>query len=234
MVDCNFIRFLREIVKMEIPLILRLKKERHKEIARAQDLIIETLYKVFDRVVLHGGTAIWRCYHGNRFSEDIDVYIPKDIKKIEILFSNFEKIGFVIERKKIGENSLYSNLRFNNVIVRFEALFKQIHGILKDYETIDGNFATIYTLSSEEIINEKILTYMKRLKIRDLYDIFFLLRYIQDTNKIESNIKIFLKEFKQPIDKEELKVLILFGLIPKTDEMLNYIKSFAKWDDKNI
>ena len=41
----------------------RLKKAKYKDIARVQDIVIEELYKIFDRAVLHGGTAIWRCYN---------------------------------------------------------------------------------------------------------------------------------------------------------------------------
>lgn len=61
-----------------IPLTLRLKKQAHKKVAEAQDLIVKELYSVFDGAVLHGGTAIWRCYGGNRFSEDVDAYLPRD------------------------------------------------------------------------------------------------------------------------------------------------------------
>src|SRR3989339_2086515 len=130
-----------------IPLILRLKKEIHKKIAVAQDLIVQEMLNTFDNVVLHGGTAIWRCYKGNRFSEDIDVYIPGDLKKIDMLFDSFLKKEFVIEKKKITENGIYSNLRLNDTLVRFEALFKKISGSLKEYETADGNYLTIYTLT---------------------------------------------------------------------------------------
>ena len=213
---------------MAIPLILRLKKERHKEIARAQDLIVESLYEVFNNAVLHGGTAIWRCYSGNRFSEDVDVYIQKDIKKIEELFSNLEKKGFIIEKKKISDNSLYSNLRFNNIFVRLEALFKKISGILKEYETIDGNFMSVYSLSAEEIINEKISAYLKRLKIRDLYDIFFLIKHVRNKSAVNIHLRRFLKEFKEPVDENEFGDLVLSGLIPEKNKMIDYIKSFVR------
>jgi len=149
-----------------IPLILRLKKESHKEIAKAQDLIVKELYKVFNDAVLHGGTAIWRCYNGNRFSEDVDVYIKKDEKKLNILFDNLKRNGFFIEKKKISENSLYSNLKFNGTFVKLEALFKRTKGVLGNYEESDGNITTVYTLIPEGLINEKINTYLKRLKIR--------------------------------------------------------------------
>ena len=202
-----------------IPLILRLKKLQHKDIARAQDIIIEELYKIIDNAVLHGGTAIWRCYQGNRFSEDIDMYVP-DSEKINIFFKNLEKRGFIIEKKKITENSLYSNLKFERVYVRFEALFKKVKYVLRDYETIDGNFITVSTLTQEELIKEKINAYLNRKKIRDLYDIFFLLRYVQ---KI-AELKKLIKEFENPIDEKELKIIIFEGTVPNSKKMLEYIK----------
>ena len=89
----------------EIPPILKLRKQAQKNIASAQDKIVEEIFKVFGKTaVLHGGTSIWRCYRGNRFSEDIDVYIPKNLDKLNLVFENLEKIGFIIEKKKIGEN----------------------------------------------------------------------------------------------------------------------------------
>jgi len=211
------------LLKM-IPLILKLKKARHKEIAKAQDLIVESLYSVFNNAVLHGGTSIWRCYKGNRFSEDIDVYIVKDKNKIDSLFEEFEKKGFKIEKKKVSENSIYSSLNFNNTFVRFEAVFKKERGILREYETAEGNLITVFTLSSEQLIKEKVSAYLKRLKIRDLYDIFFLLKYA-DVKEVKDNLKKLIKEFKKPIDEPDLKIIILEGLIPSADNMLNYINS---------
>lgn len=209
----------------KIPLILRLKRTNHKKIAEAQDLIIEELYKVFDKAVLHGGTALWRCYNGTRFSEDIDVYINKDIKKINLLFNNFKKIGFKIEKKKIGENSIYSNLNFNGTFVRFEALFKKTKGFLKEYTKADGNIISIYTLTPEELIIEKSNTYQKRRKIRDLYDVYFLLRYANINETIKKSLNNLIKNFKQPEDKQDLQVIIIEGIVPEVNEMLNRIKN---------
>jgi len=206
-----------------IPLILKLKIKEHKEIAQAQDLIVEALFNVFDKAVLHGGTSIWRCYNGNRFSEDIDVIIPKDLDKINIFFEKLAQRGFSILKKKITQNSLFSKLKINNIIVRFEALFKHVKGILKEYITVDSTFLTVYTLASEDIIKEKINAYLSRLKIRDLYDIFFLLRYSKK-DIIKEDLKKLINNFKLPIDKKELKVLIIEGICPSIEEMLDYIK----------
>jgi len=211
-----------------IPLILRLRKEIHKKIAEAQDLIVQEMLNSFNSVVLHGGTAIWRCYKGNRFSEDIDVYIQKDINKINLFFKNLEKKGFVIKKKRIKENSLFSDLQFNRVSVKFEALFKNVKGVLKDYETIEGNYIVLYSLTPEELIAEKVNAYIKRLKIRDIYDIFFLLKYVDDKNKIKMQIQKLFKEFKSPVDEKELKILVLEGIAPNYKEILDYVKRWEK------
>ncbi|MFH1317023.1 MAG: nucleotidyl transferase AbiEii/AbiGii toxin family protein [Candidatus Woesearchaeota archaeon] len=208
----------------EIPLILRLKKQSHKDIARAQDIIVETLYEIFNKAVLHGGTAIWRCYSGNRFSEDIDALIPKNLEKIEALFRNFEKKGFFIEKKKIGQNSIYSKLKMNRTIVRFEALFKNVKGELKEYETINGILISVYTLLPEDLIKGKVDAYLNRLKIRDIYDIFFLLRFVKNKDLIKKDLERLVRGFKKPIDEKELKVIIIQGIVPKIDEMMDYIK----------
>ena len=211
-----------------IPLILRLRKEIHKKIAEAQDLIVQEMLNSFNSVVLHGGTAIWRCYKGNRFSEDIDVYIQKDINKINLFFKNLEKKGFIVKKKRIKENSLFSDLQFNRVSVKFEALFKNVKGVLKDYETIEGNYIVLYSLTPEELIAEKVNAYIKRLKIRDIYDIFFLLKYVDDKNKIKMQIQKLFKEFKSPVDEKELRILVLEGIAPNYKEILDYLKRWEK------
>ncbi|HII15765.1 MAG TPA: nucleotidyl transferase AbiEii/AbiGii toxin family protein [Nanoarchaeota archaeon] len=214
-----------------IPLIARLKKGIHRDVAQAQDLAVREIAEMLDTAVLHGGTAIWRCYRGNRFSEDIDVYLKKDIGKIEAFFKKLEAIGFKIEKKKIGENSIYSTLLLGRTEVRFEALFKSVKGSLKEYETAGGNLITLYCLTAEELVNEKIDTYLKRMKIRDLYDIFFLLRHVEKPKEVTAKLKYFLANFKKPIDEKELKVLILEGLVPSAESMKEYIGAQAgKWE----
>ena len=213
-------------LKMEgkIPLILKLKKEQQKQVARGQDIIVRTLFKVFNDAVLHGGTAIWRCYQGMRFSEDVDVYIPKDEKRINLFFAKLEENGFKALKKKIGENSLYSNFEFNRVNVKFEALFKKVKGNLREYEMVDGNLYDVYTLLPEELIKEKVNAYLKRLKVRDLYDIYFLLRFVKDKSKVRGELERFLKEFKGPVDERDLRGLIIEGIVPPVNKMLNYIQ----------
>jgi predicted nucleotidyltransferase component of viral defense system len=211
-----------------IPLSQRLKRRRHIEIARLQDTIVETLYRVFPEAVLHGGTAIWRCYSGSRFSEDIDAYLEKDEERIEKLFSQLKSLGFAIAKKRIKENSLYSKLVSDGTEVRLEAVFSRARGVVKEYETYEGVLINIYTLLPEDIIIEKVSAYLKRRKARDLYDIFFLLRYVKDAGRVKPALRELLADFSGPTDESDLKTLILFGVSPETKDMLDYIRRWLK------
>lgn len=210
----------------KIPLKLRLKKVRHRKIAQAQDLVVKELYNLFNNAVLHGGTAIWRCYQGNRFSEDIDVYLSKKKQKINQLFQNLEKKGFTIKKKKFTQSSLYSKLDFQRITVRLEALFKKVDGELMDYETAEGNLITIYTLLPETLLKEKINAYLKRKKIRDLYDIFFLLKKVEK-KKVKQQLRKLINNFTKPEDEKDLKALIIEGLVPSSKKMVNFIKRYT-------
>src|SRR3989344_4683364 len=97
-------------MNVKIPLNLKIIKKSQKELAYTQDILVEELYKSIPNAVIHGGTAIWRCYKGNRISEDIDVYIDKDNKQIGDFFESLEKKGFKIIKKRAKETSLYAEI----------------------------------------------------------------------------------------------------------------------------
>ncbi|MCL4552123.1 MAG: hypothetical protein M1305_00995 [Candidatus Marsarchaeota archaeon] len=50
-----------------LPIIQRLKKKGYREIASFHDAVVDLLYQTESSVILHGGTAVWRCYGGGRF-----------------------------------------------------------------------------------------------------------------------------------------------------------------------
>lgn len=216
---------------IKIPLQTKLKRELHRKIAYAQDLIVKEVYSVFDKAVLHGGTAIWRCYNGKRFSEDLDFYFPNDKKRIDVLFENLKKSGFEIKKKKISKNSVYSELELNRLLVRLEATFQKVSGIICDYEMSDGNIMSVYSLTPESFLAEKSNTYLKRFKVRDLWDVFFLLKLVETSGTIKE-IENLIKNYKKPLDEENLKVILLEGITPSASEMIGYI--IRKWENKYI
>ena len=214
-----------------IPLQARLRREVHRKIASAQDLIVKEVYTVLNNAVLHGGTAIWRCYNGKRFSEDLDFYFPNNIQKINLIFEKLKRSGFEIKKKKISGNSVYSELELDRTCVRLEATFQKVSGVICDYEMSDGNFMSVYSLTAEGFLSEKAKTYLKRFKVRDLWDVFFLLKSVENPKGIEE-IKNLIENYKKPIDEGDLKVILLEGIAPSANEMIEYIK--RKWENKYI
>ena len=213
---------------VNIPLNLKLKKKIERDIAYAQDIIVGELYKFFPNAIIHGGTAIWRCYQGNRFSEDVDVYINKNLDKIEELFNSLKSKGFKIIKKRIKDNSIYSELDFNGIAARFEATFQDKKPFSRKYETSESFFINVYALSAEDLIIEKVETYLKRRKIRDLYDIYFLLNYAENKKAIENCLKKLIENYEKPKDEENLAGIIIMGAVPKSNELLTEIKRWAK------
>ena len=217
---------------MKIPLISKIRKESHKNIALAQDVLVEETIKIIPSTIFHGGTCIWRCYGGKRFSEDLDFYFPQNRNLIEKLFQSLENKGFEIRKKKISDRSVYSELRYSRVSIRLEATFQSIKRVLLDYEKVDGTVISLYGLTVEQLLNEKIDAYLSRKKIRDIYDIFFLIRLVGNVSLIDKNIKKVISEEDIPDDVEDLKVLLLEGVVPKFNELKEYIK--RKWENPNI
>ncbi len=213
---------------MRLPLQVRLKKEVYRKIAYAQDLIVNEVYKFFPKAILHGGTGIWRIFNGNRFSEDLDFYIKNDKNMVNEFFESLKNKGFLIIKKKVSERSIYSELQYERISVRFEATFQKVKGALSDYESSDGNSLKIYSLSAEDFLIEKTNAYLKRLKIRDLWDIFFLLHKINDFNKIRDSMSRLVKEYKKPVDEANLSAIILEGVNPSSNQMIEYIEKWQK------
>lgn len=216
----------------KIPLANRIKKESHKQIASAQDIILEEVYKEIPEAILHGGTSIWRCYSGKRFSEDLDFYLPKDTERIASIFKSLEKKGFKIIKKKISERSVYSELSIGRTTVRLEATFQEAKPALLDYEKIDGTLISIYGLDLETLLKEKTATFIKRRKIRDLYDVYFLLRLVNDMKPVKKEIKELIDNYSDPEDESDLKVIIIEGITPRCSELIEYIR--RKWENPNI
>lgn len=69
---------------------------------------------------------------------------------------------------------------FNRTSVRLEATFQKIQGVICNYEMSVGSFVSSYSLTAEQFLAEKANTYLKRFKVRDLWDVFFLLKNVEN------------------------------------------------------
>lgn len=212
---------------MDIPLANRLKKRLHVETAGLQDELMDIVYQLEPNAVLHGGTTIWRCYGGNRFSEDLDFYFtPQDHFK-----EQFETI--ISERKltlskyKQTSNLIFSKVSNGSVEVRLEVNYgtQTPKAVLRPYEKVNGTFMDILTLSAEQLLLEKIKAYSSRKLVRDIYDIFHLSKYVENPKQFSTEMRTFLSSFEAPVDEENLKVLVYSGVIPSLNQMLQTIRA---------
>jgi len=187
---------------VKLPIIKQLKKRHQIETARLQDELMHLLYNVDNSLIIHGGMAIWRCYSGNRFSVNIVLYsinfperlteFQKEIKSNELKLKELKNTG----------NILCSNISDNDISVKIEINQKYYpeNPVEMEYELIDGNTLNVLTLSAESLINEKILAYRDRKFMRDLYDIYVLLKFVNSLEK--------------PVDENVVKTIVYSGLPP--------------------
>ncbi len=209
---------------MKIPLSKRLKKRAHAEVAMLQDEVVEIFYALCeeDEPVLHDGTAIWRCYNGSRFSEDLDFYaeVGNDFEKK--FDEELKNRGLDLRKYKKTANTIFSKISNGAVEVRLEvSLRKPTEKFLRKYEKADGTYMDVYTLSPESLITEKMESYKNRGLIKDIYDIYHLSSYVE---KEVSGISEFLSKIEPPIDEENLKVLIYSGVAPSFKDIVKALK----------
>lgn len=208
---------------MRIPL-KNLLRGPQAGLAQLQDEALDVFYAVSPGAVLHGGTAIWRCYAGKRFSEDLDFYSPAVPMSRESFSSEAARRGLAITKFRKTENSIYAKLSDGRTEVSIEAsLARKKTGILREFEKADGTSTDVYTLAPEELLMEKADAFTNRRLIRDFYDVYFL-SGIADMSKAGKWLHTLLKKLPEPVDEKNLRVLVYSGPIPSFSEMVDTVR----------
>lgn len=213
---------------MNTPIYQSLRSKEFVSLAELQDKFIEAIYALDHNFVIHGGTAIWRCYSGNRLSYGIDAYVrsEKEMKLINhYLTWELSKRGLKIDKYRRIERTIVIKISDENAQLKVELqVFKKIpKPITKGFEKANATLINVQTLSPEDFISEKVNTYASRRYIRDLYDIYHLINYVKDKKKVAGKLKKFLKNIKPPRNNGELEKLIYRGAPPSFKEMVKYI-----------
>lgn len=187
-------------------------------------------YDVFPTAVLHGGTAIWRCYGGNRFSEDVDFYLPPSERgKSASLSVDFQRKGLPEQKLRETPNSVLAKFGSGPSAVRFEATFRRAGGaVVRRYEMLDGSFAAVRTLSAGSLLEEKALAYLGRRKVRDLYDVFYLVQVAEDAAGALEPVRRLVRSFRAPADGGNLRATVITGSVPTVAEMREEIELWAR------
>ncbi|HZX20677.1 MAG TPA: nucleotidyl transferase AbiEii/AbiGii toxin family protein [archaeon] len=210
---------------MEIPLNKTLKRQIHKEVAALQDEATEIVYSVLPEATLHGGTAIWRCYSGKRFSEDLDFYAKAGKTLKDQIGQECSKRNLEMTKYRQTENTIFSKISDGKTSVGIEiALRNYTKKEVRSYDKADGSTMEIFTLSPEELLLEKMNAYTNRKLIRDLYDVMFLSSKITPTPKIMEEAEKFLKNPPKPLDEKNLKTILYSGICPSYSQMIDAIK----------
>ncbi|EQD50005.1 protein containing DUF1814 [mine drainage metagenome] len=215
---------------MQEPIEVKLRDHGQIALARLQDTIVESIVEIEPDVVFHGGTAIWRCYNGNRFSEDVDLYATdKQVKRLDLgitwsLSKRGAKMEYPVYTDRVVE------ITGEDARSKFEAMTppKGIRPIQMEYTRADGSKLLINTLSAHDFIAEKVSTYGKRRYVRDLYDIYHLVMLERPDTGTKALLKRFINEVEKPIDEGKLKDLVYVGIAPSYGTMVSTIGKAVK------
>lgn len=211
---------------MQLPIASFLKSRSELETAKLEDDVVGVIANITGKVALHGGTAVWRCYGGKRFSRDIDAYV---------WYSDFRKkfIGAAarlgIEVSKFREKRItYINVRKGDTEIKIESNNVERNAILVPYERVDGSKINILALSPEDLILEKIDAYMNRRAYKDLYDITVLLNSVKEPGRIRNALRRFAESIQEPDEDfqsySQFRSVIYAGTAPAYERMAELVK----------
>lgn len=177
-----------------------------------QELILFSLYsKISDELIFKGGTCLYKAYKLNRFSEDLDFTLQKDInikKTIDKIIKDMRlfNINGAIKELKIYKNDINVRLLFKGPLFKgnkdsqcfiplniskkeksiLEPIKKNISSMYKEIPNFD-----VFVMQEKEILAEKVRAILTREKPRDIYDLWFLLN-----NNVEINFELIDKKLK--------------------------------------
>jgi len=230
-------------------------KPHQQEKHYIQSIILNSIYSTINNeLVFKGGTCLLFFYGLNRFSEDLDFTMIKDIdpKKLKSnITKDLENLGINHNITKIEEkdNSLSFRIGAEGPLFskEIERCFVSIdiskreevfESNIKEFKPVYGdvpNF-TVNVMSKKEIFAEKIRALLFRNKARDLFDIHFLLKSTAPSKKMinkkleyydmELNKENLLKSIdkKKKIWKPEINAFII-GDTPNFENVSENVKS---------
>ena len=210
---------------MKLPIAKQLKKQSQVQIALLQDEIIDVLYSLTDDLVFHAGTAIWRCYEGKRFSEDLDFYSQSFPGILTEFQESVVSHGLSFLRIEDNGNVIFSSIKNNNAMVRVGVNHvSTVAGNQMAYELSDGSHVEVLSPTADQFINEKMLAYNDRRYIRDIYDIYHISTNYQLQASTRINLMDFLSNLPSPIDEPLLRALVYTGLASTFENMIREMK----------
>ncbi len=215
------------ILPDELKKIAKLKG--HKSMGNAEkdyllDIVLLSISKnTKDELIFKGGTCLYKFYKLNRFSEDIDFTLKKElnidslIKKIIIDMASFGVDANTKINKKIfntvtavirAKGPLYQGSPQSYASVRIDINLKSsisTEPLLANYTSLypDIPSFSLLLMQEKEILAEKTRAIISRNKARDVYDFWFLLK--KGTEFDLKLVKEKLEYYKQKWDIKDFR-----------------------------
>ncbi|MBS3138746.1 nucleotidyl transferase AbiEii/AbiGii toxin family protein [Candidatus Woesearchaeota archaeon] len=177
------------------------------------EMLLFTLYtKIKNELVFKGGTAMYKMYGLNRFSEDLDFTFMKHRKEISRIIQEVTDqltlVGIYVKIKDIKnyrqqvnvhlecKGPLYNGSKESLVFIPLnlslrekvrQATFEMLFSSYREIPSFE-----VYVMKEQEIAAEKVRAILSRDKARDVYDLWFLLKkgVILDKELVENKLKI--------------------------------------------
>jgi len=218
--------------------------EEYRRKAVLEDMLIGMMFRYSSRFTFHGGTCVWRCCNGNRFSRDVDFYYDlagKDRSDFTKELVKYIKEGGITVKEKGYSNTTdtLSIVVETNTKCKLDINFRYKEGSPIDYSMVDGSLMKVIGLTAEELMGEKIGVQMEKSargtsEIQDLYDIWILKDRVTITPELGSGLSKVVEAARgsRPANAGSLNSLILSGVAPSVDQILDDIKGVADGTDK--
>lgn len=211
---------------------------------------------VKDELIFKGGTAIQKVYGLNRFSEDLDFTLFREIDLdvvIEKIIKDLDNFGFKTKYKLLKSKEsrgyrllikgpLYDGSERTLASLRIEVSLRKDLLLEPDLKEIipiytDTQPYIILVMNIQEILAEKIRTILQREKARDIYDLWFLLRKGVKIDykiiekkaqfyKLKFNKNIFFKRIKKVEKVWKQELSGYIDIIPDFNKVLKEIKTY--------
>ncbi len=177
------------------------------------EVILFALYtNMKNELIFKGGTAMYKVYKLNRFSEDLDFTLMKHRQAIPQILQKMIKqlsgIGIFAKIKEIKEyrqqinvyleckGPLYNGSKESlvfiplNISLREKVQHVAFEMLFSSYREIPS--FEVYVMEEIEIVAEKVRAILSRDKARDIYDLWFLLKkgIVLDEELVEKKLKI--------------------------------------------
>jgi predicted nucleotidyltransferase component of viral defense system len=147
----------------------------HRKYLKVMEILPDVVECSNGKLVLVGGTALSLFYLNHRLSVDLDFNpvsgIDKKLK--EELKGRLTKLGY---RTSVGQYENQFIVQFENTSIKIEIFEPELREKVRNIEVHVFSDTKINVASLEDLLRMKIETYSKRKEVRDLFDIFYIIK----------------------------------------------------------